>query len=132
MQNLTPLKTIVEELLWQNMQKKFECFCFPVIPLNLTNCLNVMKLLISNTPRDPNLKFSHLAVLIFVSDYAYWSGWRTVCLLPKFSCSVPLCLCLLCVHMFLFTLFHLHVCKNVHCVMYVLFDRYSVNSTLWH
>lgn len=42
-----------------NMQNHFDCFCFPVIPLNLTNCLNVMNLLISNTPRDLNLKFSH-------------------------------------------------------------------------
>lgn len=42
MQNLTPLKTMVEELVWQNMQNQFDCFCFPVIPLNLTNCLNIM------------------------------------------------------------------------------------------
>ncbi len=42
-----------------------------------------------------------------------------------------LCVFVSCVFMFLFTLFHLHVCKNVHCVMYVLFDHYSVNSTLW-
>lgn len=103
-QNLTPLKTMVEELVWQNMQNHFDCFCFPVIPLNPTNCLNVINILILNTPRDLNLKFSHVAVLIFVSDYAYWSGWTTVCLLPKFSCSVPLCLCLLCVHVFIYTI----------------------------
>lgn len=62
-------KRLVEELVYQNMQNHLVCFCLLVIPLNLTNCLNAMNILISKMPRDMNLKFSCFD--LYVSDYAY-------------------------------------------------------------
>lgn len=95
------------------MQNRLVCFFLLVIPLNLTNCLNAMNILILNMPRDMNLKFSCFD--LYVSDYAYRSGWRTVCLFPKFFLFSPIVsLSVVFLYMFFFMLFHLHVCKNVH------------------